>query len=144
MRFRSRRSPRVAVFLICVCTLTALCLFQYQRWRRVAACGQTVPEQFAARYAPLGPLLPAAEITRFVVDEPHADLDLLHRDARLFLAQYAVSPKRLTVSGDKPSRWIVVDSDRPDVMPEMAAAGSWTLIADLHNGVRLYCTEPGE
>ncbi len=142
MRFRCRRSPRAAVALICGCSLVALFLFQRDLWRDWTQQSPSVEEQFVAKYEPLRPLMPADEVAQFVVDEGHADLTALHRDARLYLAQYAVSPRRLARGNG--SRWIVVDSDRADTPPEIAASAHWSLIADLRNGVRLYRGDPGE
>ena len=102
---------------------------------RLPHSDQYSPERFVARYEPLRPLLPKEEVTGFVLDERHAETKRLHPGARLFLAQYAVSPRRLTQ--DAASRWVVVDSDRPAVVPDVAAKGHWTLLADLRNGVRL-------
>ena len=53
MRFRCRRSPRVAMVLICGCTLVSLYLFQHKAWHDYAAEPRSVPEQFVARYEPL-------------------------------------------------------------------------------------------
>ena len=55
------------------------------------------------------------------------------------LAKYAVLPRRLEEK--VASRWVVVDSDCPEIVPEMAVVGRWKLILDLHNGVRLYRTD---
>ena len=142
MRFRCRRSPQTVITLICGCTLVGLFLFQRDRWRDCAEQEQSVEEQFVAKYEPLRPLMPTDEVAQFVVDEGHADLKALHRDARLYLAQYAVSPRRL--ARGIASRWIVVDSDSPDTPPEIATSAHWSLIADLRNGVRLYRSDLGE
>ena len=142
MRFRCRRSPRAVIMLVCGCTLVSLFLFQRNIWRDYATQGQSAEEQFVAKYVRLRPLMPTDEVARFVVDEGHADLNRLHRDARMYLAQYAVSPRRL--ARDVASRWVVVDSDDPDSAPEIATSAHWTLLADLHNGVHLYRTDLGE
>jgi hypothetical protein len=142
MRFRCRRSPRAAVALICGCSLVALFLFQRNLWRDSAGQSSSVEEQFVAKYEPLRALIPTDEAAQFVVDEGRADLTALHRDARLYLAQYALSPRRL--GRDVGSRWVVVDSDSADTPPGIATSAYWSLIADLHNGVRLYRADPGE
>ena len=54
------------------------------------------------------------------------------------LAQYTLSPRR--VAGNAASPWVIIDSDRPEIVPEIAASARWTLVADLRNGVRLYRT----
>jgi hypothetical protein len=133
-----RHSPRAAIAVICGCTLVSLYLFERDTWR-AAAQVRSVPEQFLARYEPLGPLLPPDEAARFLVDLDHADVARMHPSARLYIAQYAVSPRRLW---DKAvSHWVVVDSDRAEALPEIAASAHWRLVADLHNGVRLYRTD---
>lgn len=142
MWFRRHRRPRSAIVLICGCALASLYLFQRNVWRDCTAQNISATERFVARYEPLLPLLPPDEIVGFVLDECHVDAELMYPGARLFLAQYALSPRRLTCSPT--SRWVIVDSDRLDVAPEMAASARWQLRADLHNGVRLYQTDVRE
>ena len=139
MRFRCKRSPRVAVAAICGCSLVSLCVFQFDVWHFCATHGRSMSEQFVDRYAPLAPLSPTEEELRFVVDKQNADPEVIHPVARIGLAQYALSPRR--VARDAVSRWVIVDSDRPDIVPEIAASGHWTLVADLRNGGRLYRTD---
>jgi hypothetical protein len=139
MWFRRRRSPGVAISLVCGCALVSLYLFQRDVWRDCATHDRYSPERFVARYEALRPLLPREEVAGFVLDEGHLETKRLHPGARLFLAQYAVSPRRLT--RDAGLRWVVVDSDSPEVAPDMATKAHWTLQADLHNGVRLYRTD---
>ena len=66
----------------------------------------------------------------------------MNTEGRLFLAQYALSPQRL--ASCVASRWVIVESDCPETVPEIAASAHWTLLADLHNGVRLYRTDVKE
>jgi hypothetical protein len=142
MWVRRRRSPGAAITLVCGCALVSLYLFQRDAWRDCATHDQYSPERFVARYEPLLPLLPREEVTGFVLDERHLETKRLHPGARLFLAQYAVSPRRLTQ--DAASHWVVVDSDSPEVVPDVATKAHWTLLADLRNGVRLYRTDVKE
>jgi hypothetical protein len=128
--------------MVCGCAVVSLYLFQRDVWHDCLTRDQYAPARFVARYEPLRPLLPRGEVTGFVLDESHAETKRLHPGARLFLAQYAVSPRRLTQ--DAASRWVVVDSDRPELVPDIAAKGHWTLLADLRNGVRLYRRERKE
>jgi hypothetical protein len=138
MGFRYRRSPGVAIAAVCGCALVSLYLFQRAAWRDCATHDQYSPERFVARYEALAPLLPREAVTGFVLDESHVDTKRLHPGARLFLAQYAVSPRRLTQ--EAAARWVVVDSDHPELVPDVAAKSHWILLADLRNGVRLYRT----
>jgi hypothetical protein len=143
MRFRFRRSPRVAIVLVCGCALMSLCWFHRNVWRAYAMRGEdNLAEELVARYEPLRPLLPTAEMIGFVVDERHADTERMCPGGRLYLAQYALSPRRLAFSAAL--RWVIVDSDCPTIVPEIAASGHWTLQADLHNGARLYRTDARE
>jgi hypothetical protein len=145
MRFQWRRSPRMAMLLVCGCSLIVLGLFVRNAWRPYADRGPSEAERLLARYEPLRSLLPPDETVRFVVDEKNlkpGKSGSLHSGARLFLAQYAVSPRLLTQEG--PARWIVVDSDLPVIVPQAAAVGHWQLVEDLHNGVRLYRTDAGD
>ena len=138
MRFRCRRSPRVAMVLICGCALVSLYLFQHKAWHEYAAEPRSVPEQFVARYEPLRSLVPATGVTGFFADERHIDSEIMHPDGRRFLAQYALSPHRLTKGSA--ARWVIVESDCPAITPKIATSAHWTLLADLRNGVRLYRT----
>jgi hypothetical protein len=142
MRFWRRRWPRMAMILVCGCAFGSLCVLQYKSWPTCAPPGRSDGEQTAARYEPLAALLPTAGVTRFVVDERHVAPGGLPPTGRLFMAQYAVSPRRL--ANDVESRWAVVDSDCPTSVSPIAAAGHWTLCADLHNGVKLYRTDVKE
>lgn len=141
MWFPGRRSPIVAIALIAGCAVVSLYLFQRDAWRDCATHDQYSPEQFVTRYEPLQPWLPKGEVAGFVFDQPHST-QRLHPGARLLLAQYAVSPRRLAENARSP--WVVVDSDSPDVVPDIATSARWTLVADLRNGVRLYRTERKE
>ena len=142
MRFPCRRWPGVAIALVCGCTLASLYLFQRDVWHGYATQECRSTEQFVARYEPLRPLLPTAEVTGFVLDKRHLDAGLMYPGARLFLAQYALSPRLL--ASRTAARWVIVDSDSPEIAPEMATSAHWTLTADLHNGVRLYRTDAKE
>jgi hypothetical protein len=136
MNFQRIRSPQCAVVLTCGCALAYLAALNCEIWRPDAAQVQMNAQRWVARYEPLRSLLPADEISRFQIDKKYTDENLQHPDARLYLARCAVVPRRLAYEAK--SRWIVVDSDRPDIEPALAKAGRWTLVADLHNGVRLY------
>ena len=90
MWFRYYGSPGVAIVLVSICALASLYRFQYNTWRTCATGEPRVTEQFIARYEPLGPLLPTGEVTRFVVDQQHADLERME-DCLLTRARYAIS-----------------------------------------------------
>jgi hypothetical protein len=109
-------------------------------WRE--APQPSAPQLFAARFEPLGPLLPAQGVTGFIIDAAHTDREVPHPDARLFLAQYALAPRLLECSARHPL--VIVDSDQPDALPEIAARGNWTLVAALPSGVKLFRTPSGK
>ena len=139
MRFQCRRSPRMAMAIVGGCALVSLYLFQRDIWHYYATQGQNASEQFVGRYELLRPLVPTEDVTRFMLDEGHVDPAIIHPSARVGLAQYALTPRR--VACDVAARWVIVDSDSPETVPEVAAKAHWTLVADLRNGVRLYRTD---
>jgi hypothetical protein len=135
---KRRSSPRLAIAIIYGCAIVALLIYQFTTWQRYLAQSKST-QGFPARYEALGPLLPADETTRFVVDRNNADLKKVAEPARLYLAQYVVSPKRL--GSEVKSSWVVVDSDCIDREPKIAKTSHWTLVSDLRNGIRLYRTD---
>lgn len=139
MRFRGSRSPRIAIALLCGCALISLFVFQYSTWRKHANEGSLASERFARRYELLREFLPADGEVRFVIDEAHASEKLLHPHARLAIAQYALSPR--CVVSKTASPWVIIDSDCPQVVPDIALSQHWKQVADLRNGVRLYRTD---
>jgi hypothetical protein len=142
MWFRRYRSPHVFIVLVCVCTLIGLYQFQHNLWRDYATQNRSTEERFVDKYESLRPLLPKEETTCFLIDESHTDSKLCHPDGRLFLAQYAMSPQLVTRCAG--SRWIIIDSDCPEIVPDIATSAQWHLVADLRNGVRLYRTNVRE
>ena len=142
MWFQSYRFPRIAIVLICGCALIALYQFQLDEHCSRRTQKISLPERFVNKYKPLRSLIPKGEVACFMVDKDHINTKLMEYDGRLYLARYATSPRCL-VDGE-PSHWIVVDSDCPEIVPEIATSARWTLIADLRNGVRLYQTDRRE
>jgi hypothetical protein len=134
-----RRSPRIAMTLVCGCALVGTYLFQRDTWRRCGAWYEDLPAHFAERYQPLRDLAPADEAMRFVVDARHMTNQVMQPDSRLYLAQHALSPRQVGLRVE--SRWVIVDSDSPEATPEIATKAGWRLAADLHNGVKLYRTD---
>jgi hypothetical protein len=104
---------------------------------RERSAGNSV-EAVIARFEPLRGLLPEGAVTGFVVDQRHADVRLIPVAERFRLAQYALSP--LVVEDCPDHALVVVDADVP-ALPEVAGVRGWTLVADLHNGVRLFRTQ---
>lgn len=139
MRLPRRRSPSAAIALIGGCAVLSLYLFERSAWLECGTHDRYAPEQFVARFEPLLPLLPKDEPADYLLDQRHANIERLHPGARLLLARYAVTPRQLTENAG--SHWVVVDSDRPDVVPDAALSARWILLADLRNGVRLYRKE---
>jgi hypothetical protein len=142
MKLFATRWPRAAVWLVCLAALGNARLIR-DALRPENAHRKPVPaDVFAARFQPLAAQLPPADVLGFWVDEAHADRELQHPGARLYLAQYVFSPRLIDLSFAH--RWVIVDSDCPEIPPAIAVAQHWTLKADLHNGVRLYETQVKE
>jgi hypothetical protein len=149
-------SPRACVIAVCFCAIVGSARFLVGRCLLLVR-EMPVEQQFLAKYAPLRDILPKEQAAEFMVDSEHADLDRFDLNGRFFLIQYAASPrlfkgwadfsrKSATVAEqsekDANSRIIVVDSDRPEVVPKIASSPKWRLLADLQNGVRVYSVEP--
>jgi hypothetical protein len=142
MRFRGILLAPVFIVLICGYSLVGIYHFQKDLRSEYKAQNSYWPQQLIAKYAPLGPFLPQGEVIRFLIDENHSDSKIAHPNARLFLAQYAISPRLLNF--DAESSWVIVDSDCPGSVPDIATSSHWTLVADIRNGVRLYRTDKRE
>jgi hypothetical protein len=127
------RSPQTAIAIACVISLIFSVAMQCEAWRPDASMERENAQRWVSRYEPLRAWLPDGPPTRFQIDE-RANLDLQPPGARMFLARYAVAPKRITERVD--STLFVVDSDDPtpsNIMPD-----DGKLIKDFSNGVRLY------
>ena len=142
MRFRDKLLAPAFILLICGYSLVGIYHYQKDIWCEYKAQNSYLPQQLIAKYAPLRPLLPKGEVIRFLIDENHSDPNLMHPNGRLFLAQYAISPRLLNF--DAASSWVIVDSDCPGSVPDIATSSHWTLVADIRNGVRLYRTDKRE
>jgi hypothetical protein len=136
---KCRRAPRTAIALVCGCAIVNLCVLQHAIFRGCREREQSVAEQLVARYEPLDAWAPKGEAMQFVLDDRHVDREFAHPDARLYLAQYALSPR--CVGRNVKSRWVIVDSDASAIVPKIAVDGRWTLVADFRNGLRLYRTD---
>jgi hypothetical protein len=142
-------SPWIAISLICGIALVSLYRLQHRAWELCALSNSSDPVRFVAKYESLRSVLPADEMSHFVVDAPHADPTVMDFGARSYLAQYAISPLVTTewprlVAGQAEPRWIVVESDHPEAAPEIAARPDWALVADLRNGLRVYRRDLGK
>jgi hypothetical protein len=142
MRFRGKLLAPAFILLICGYSLVGIYHFQKVTWREYKAQNPDLPLQLITKYEPLRPFLPKGEVMRFLIDENHWDSKLMHPNGRLFLAQYAISPHLLNF--DAASSWVIVDSDCPGSVPDIATSAHWTLVADIRNGVRLYRTDKRE
>jgi hypothetical protein len=139
MRFRGKLLAPVFIVLVCGYVLNGIYHFQQDSWRDYKAQVPCLWQRFIAKYEPIRPLLPKGETICFFIDESHADANLVPPYGRLFLAQYAISPQLLNFNAT--SNWVIVDSDCPESVPDIAASDHWTLVADLRNGVKLYRTD---
>ena len=118
--------PRLAIALLVLCALASVRIV----WSTIGECRQPPAsnsvEAVIARFEPLQRLLPEGGVTGFVGS-----------GERFRLAQYALSPRVIECS---PDHALVVDDADALALPAIAAARGWTLVADLHNGVRLFHT----
>jgi hypothetical protein len=139
MRISIKRRPRTAVILVAACALgSARLTSQFVQFRRQSAGAAEAAGQYMTRFEPLAAFLPPGHVTGYLFDEVHADPGLLHPDNRFYLAQYALVPHPMDRTPDH--RLVIVDSDTPTATPDIALREHWTLAADLHNGVKLFCT----
>jgi hypothetical protein len=132
--------PCVFLLLACACTLVRLGRLDWRAWNGLAKAEPLRAQTVMARYEPLRRFLPEKEIVDFCVETTGNNKDAPASDARFYLAQYALSPRRLVLipARDKrTTRFLIIDSDQADD-PSLASASLGTLIADLRNGVRLY------
>jgi hypothetical protein len=134
----AQRRVLAAIVLITVAALTTI------RWP-IKTMGQIVRTSkgdevtlFLARCDRLAPHLPATgRIGYFVRPEEFETRKSLHT-ARLELMQYALAPRVIeTFSGQE---FVIFDSDEPAAFPTAAASRDWQLVADLHDGFKLYGT----
>ena len=100
------------------------------------------PSAMIPRFEPLGQWLPEATSAGYLLDEENADLQTHNPGSRLSLAMYTLSPRIIRQTTACPL--VIVDGDRPETPPKIAEQQGWTLVADLHNGVRLYRTQRTE
>jgi hypothetical protein len=100
------------------------------------------PTAMIPRFEPLKQWLPENSTTGYLLDEENADLETHNPGSRLSLALYTLSPRIVLQTTACPL--VIVDADRPETPPKIAQQRGWTLVADLHNGVRLYRTQRTE
>lgn len=129
---RRLRTPRAAAILVAVCAIVHLAAAQWEAWRSDAAASESNAARWIKKYEPLRAWLSDDQLARFQVVQ-NAERDSLHRDARLYLARFAVAPKRLAFDADSPL--LIVDSDDP--ARELPPDG-FALLKDFGDGLRLY------
>jgi len=87
------------------------------------------------RYAKLKAALPPHSVVGYVDDEP----DKTARDAKYAITRYVLVPAVVAQGPDYP---LVVGNFRDaHKNPEEVAAGTWTLVQDFGNGVKLFRTQ---
>ena len=119
--------PRLAIVLLSLCArASSRIVWSTARELRQPPESNSV-EAVIARFEPLRRLLPEGAVTGFVGDSVE----------RFSWPSTALSPRVVERSSDH--ALVVVDADAL-ALPEAAAARGWTLVADLHNGVRLFRT----
>ena len=139
---KKRLGPHLVLLCICLWGLANVRLVSS------ALCGAAAPRPgyeptaMIPRFQPLAQWLPDTATTGYLLDGEHAGAGPIDSEARIRLAQYTLSPRLIRRTTACPL--VIVDSDRPETPPNIAQVRGWTLVADLHNGVRLYRTRgPG-
>lgn len=132
----SRARLALALFALCGLGIGRLSLVSFQHaW---SSPGGGTASRFIAKYETLKPYLSPQQPVGYLPDVSRMDLRALPLTGRLSLAQYALSPPIIEPLRDQPL--ILFESDDPQAMPDLAVEGRWTLVADLHNGLKLFRT----
>ena len=133
-----QRRIRAATLLIAICALGST---------------RALPRAVQLSQADPTPDATAALVARFEAIKPHVRKqislgylsDARHLDPRrssllkrLYLAQFALAPR--IVERTTHREFVIFDSDRPEVTPDIATLEGWKLVVDLHNGVKLFRT----
>jgi len=92
--------------------------------------------QFLARYERLAAYLPGKCRIGYLVRPEEAESRKAVETARLELLQYALSPRMIDKFTDQ--EIVILDSDEPEAPPPAALCRDWELVADLHDGIKLY------
>ena len=140
-----RQRPGARIVLVCLCVwglANVRLIVSTVRESRNPLAGYT-PSAMIPRFAPLAQWLPEDAEASYLLDEENADLKTHAPAARRALALLTCA-----VAADHPADNGLPSgdrsTDRPETPPKIAGQQGWALVADLHNGVRLYRTrEPG-
>jgi len=142
MLLKGNHGPRIVLACLCLWGLANIRLVRTTVREFVNPLATYTPSAMIPRFEPLGQWLPEATSTGYLLDEENADMQTHFPGSRFPLARYALSPRMIRRTTDCPL--VIVDADRPETPPKIARQQGWTLVADLHNGVRLYRTRgPG-
>ena len=135
--FSARRRVLAASAAI-VCAALLLIRWPVKTWGLAvrAAHGDGVT-QFLARCRRLEANLPPAGRIGYYVLPGEAETRKSFHTARLVLMQYALTPR--VVENFSGHELVIFDSDDPAAVPS-AAEGDWQLLADLHDGLKLFRT----
>ncbi|MGO8690770.1 MAG: hypothetical protein ACLQLG_14195 [Thermoguttaceae bacterium] len=133
---RGALRPCLAILLICVSALASFRGIWLPTGASRQASAHNASEVLPARFEPLQRLVPKNAAIGLLVDERYADPKLFHPVGRLWLARYALAPRPVDWSTDH--ALVIVDSGVS--APPPAKSRGWILVADLHNGVRLFRT----
>jgi hypothetical protein len=107
-----------------------------QQYQADAKPDATVP--FVARFEALKPFAERSPSLGYLTVSQHLDPQRSDLVQRLYLAQFALAPHVIERRIDRDL--VIFDSDRPEVTPQIAEREGWILVADLHNGVKLFRT----
>lgn len=142
MRFQAKSGPHLMIVMISLCALANIRL-PVRLWSQVGRPPRPMAaEPYLEKVEPLNRLLPEKASLGFVIDTDHMNPEIRHPGARFGLTEYALLPRLVDMSLDHPL--VIVDSDDAQAEPAIAVRSGWTLMVDLHNGVRVYRTREGK
>jgi hypothetical protein len=92
--------------------------------------------QLLERYRRLAAYLPGKCRIGYLAPTDEGETRKVLPTARLELLQYALAPRMIDKFTDQEN--VILDSDEPDARPSEAVRRDWELMADLHDGIKLY------
>ena len=139
---RARQRAAAAVALIILTALSAI-RWPIQTFRQMNRTPHDDEvTQFLSRYQRLAPYLPGKCQIGYLVPPEEAESRKALHTARLELLQYALAPRMVDKFTDQ--EVVILDSDKPKAHAKDADHQDWELVADLHDGIKLYRAPRGK
>jgi hypothetical protein len=133
-----RMSPRTKVALVLVLAIGVSgysAIRQLVRSRKLAS-KQCAEELLLERYASLSNVLPTEATVGYLADGEGFVRLPKYPEARIGLLRYAVVPRLLEPPAE--AQFIIFDSDRPSAQPDGPQFKSLVLVADFHDGLKVF------